>query len=239
MRRLSASRASLACRGASATAPVGSKLCLVLKAASSLPYFLRSRVESDRLFKAALTLPVSYMSHRDQSRQSCKFITHRSLLVADVSPLSHLHGYSGSYSARCPEGSSEDCPAGYPERNLESYPDCYSVNCRASYLEGNSESYPESSGDRCCAGSPADSPDNRSVCSPESNLPSCWENNPESNPPDSSVGSLPRQHDLANTSRVPCPSSLAPDEIHPRRQPPHIVRAGREAHHLPAIDSEK
>lgn len=36
---------------------------------------------------------------------------------------------------------------------------------------------------------------------------------------------LPRQHDLADKSHVPRPSSLAPHEIHSRRQTPHIIRA--------------
>ena len=173
----------------------------------------------------------------NQAPESPKFSIHRSLLVARESPLPRPPGYSARYSPSCPESSLAGRSAGYPVRNPESYLVCYSVNCGASYLEMNSASCSESCGDRCSASCSAGCPASCSGSSPQSSLSSSGAGSPlsysESYPASCSVscleslsaGSLPRHHDLADRSHVPRPSSLAPDEIHPRRQRPHVIRA--------------
>jgi hypothetical protein len=132
------------------------------------------------------------MSPHNQAQKSRKFITHRSLLIADVSPLPHLPSYSVSYSPSCPEGSSGDCLAGYPVRNPESQLVCCSVSYCAGYPERNSASCAESCGESNWENSPSDRPENCRASSPESNLPSSGADNPlghsESNPADSAAG---------------------------------------------------
>ena len=159
-----------------------------------------SRAELDGPFEAGRAIPVSYMSSSNPTPKVRKFITHRSLLIAEESPVSHPPSYCGSNSASYPEGNSRDCSAGNPVRNPESYLVCYSVSNRASYLERNSASCSES----CLGRNPAESssgyPENRRASNPQSNLPSNGADNPpdssEDYPENSLPGHLPRN--LAN-----------------------------------------
>lgn len=210
------------------------------------------------------------MSSSSPAPKVRKSITHRSLLIAEESPLPHPPSYYGSYSASYAEGDSGDYPADYPVRNLEIYLAYYSVSYRASYPERNSASYSKSCGESNWENSPSDCPENCPASCPESNLPSNEAGNPlsysEINPADSPANCLgnsrpsaacrstvrfspplptpysrlpvflPRHHDLANRSHVPRPSSLAPDEIHPRRKHPHVVRARLQVQYLPPAD---
>lgn len=177
------------------------------------------------------------MSHSNPALEFRKFITHRSLLIARESPLPRPLSYSARYSPGSPASSSAGRPEGYPVRNLESCLACYSVSSSAGYPEMNSASYSESCRDRCSASRSAERPEDRPASSPDSNLPSNGAENPlsylessaASSPADclgsALAGSLSRQHDLEDISHVPRPSSLAPDEIHSRRQRPHVSRA--------------
>ena len=148
----------------------------------------------DGPFEAGRAIPVSYMSSSNPTPKVRKFITHRSLLIAEESPVSHPPSYCGSNSASYPEGNSRDCSAGNPVRNPESYLVCYSVSNRASYLERNSASCSES----CLGRNPAESssgyPENRRASNPQSNLPSNGAENllsySESCPADSSASCL-------------------------------------------------
>jgi hypothetical protein len=119
------------------------------------------------------------MLPRNRTPKPCKFLTHRSLLIVGESPLPHPPSYLADCSASYPESNSADYSAGYPVENPESYPDCNSVSYSASYPKGNSPSYSGDCGDGCPAGCSADCPENRSRDSPEGNLPSNWEYNPE------------------------------------------------------------
>ena len=114
--------------------------------------------------------------------KSCKFITHRSLLITDESPLPRLPGCLGSCSASYPEGSLADYSAGYPVENPDSYPDGNSVSYSADCPEGNSASYPENSGEGSSPDSSADSSENRSGSNPESSREGNGANYSESYP---------------------------------------------------------
>jgi hypothetical protein len=114
------------------------------------------------------------------------------LLDIGESTLPRLPDYSGGNSASNRKRSSEDCPAGYLARNLESYPDCCSLNYLARSLEGNSASCLENCEESSSVSCSADRRDNRRRGSPASNLTSNWVDSllscSESNPEDSLAG---------------------------------------------------
>ena len=151
------------------------------------------------------------MSPRSRTQKSCKFLTHRSLLITRESPLPRPPGCLGGCSASCPESSSEDYPTGYPERNPKSYRDVCSVSYSESYLERNSPNCSANCRVRCSAGCSANCPENRSAGSSGSNLPGnsreSWRNCSESCRESLLLGAFPSstsldEDDLANNSRL-------------------------------------
>ena len=135
--------------------------------------------KSDIHFEADRAHSVSYGSHRNQAPKSANFTIPNSLFTISVSPLSHLPSYSGGHSLGYPEGSSGDCPAGHPERNLESYLDSYPVSYSEGYPGRNSENGLRSCRDGSSAGCSADCPPNPPASSPERNPASNSESCPE------------------------------------------------------------
>jgi hypothetical protein len=109
------------------------------------------------------------MLPRNRTPKSCKFITHRSLLIAGESPLSRSPSYSAKSWVNHPASNRTGYSLSYPVRNSVSYLDGYGAGDRASYSPENSASYWESCRDSNSAGRSASRPDNR------------WERNPESN----------------------------------------------------------
>ncbi len=144
------------------------------------PTSYRNRAESDGQFGASLTSPVSYMSSWNQAPSCSNFVIGNWLLDISSPPLPRPPGCLGSSSPSCPESSSDDCSAGYPERNPESCVDGCSVGYSAGYPEENSASCRESCRESCSPSCSAVSPENRSAGSPESSLPSNSERNWES-----------------------------------------------------------
>jgi hypothetical protein len=131
------------------------------------------------------------MSPRDRPTKSPKFLTHRSLLIAGESPLSHSPGYL----VKCRVNRLESNPAGYspryPVRNPESYWDNYPASYWAGHLPESPLSNREDCLDSNSAGSSDDCPDNRLERNPESNLPSNGAGNSPDNSESNSVDSLP------------------------------------------------
>jgi hypothetical protein len=125
------------------------------------------------------------MSSFNPGPKSRKFMAHRSILIAEESPLSRLPGCSGGCSPRCPESCSGDCSTRYPERNLENYLNCYSL----SYSASNLASHPGNYRDGGCRGCSSDSSENRPGSSWESSgavCPfGCSERDPVISPEDS------------------------------------------------------
>jgi hypothetical protein len=107
--------------------------------------------------------------------KSRKFITHRSLLIADESPLPHPPSYSESYSEDCSGGNPEGYLPGYLEGNSGVNPDGY----RAGYSPRNPES------------SRGDCPDSNSAGRSGNRRENCPESNSESYPESNSKDCLP------------------------------------------------
>jgi hypothetical protein len=210
------------------------------------PTSFRTSERPEGPLEASRARPVYYMSPSDPDPKSGKFITHRSLLIIGQSPLSRPPGHSVGHSGSSRVSNSGDCPAGHPERNLESCMDCYPISYGTSSPARNSANYSMGCGDRCSPGGSADCPENCGEGNPESRLPSNGANGllsySEGNPAGPLAGSLAgstlrlvRENNLANrgSSLLAAHSSLT-YEVHPRCQRPHIIRAGMEVHHLPS-----
>ncbi len=138
--------------------------------------------------------PVSYMSSWNRVPKSPKFPTHRSLLIATESPLSHPPGYLVNSPVNHPASNRAGCSPSYPVRNPENYLACCSVSYSAGYPERNSASCSESCRESNWEDSPSDCPGSHRASNPESNLPINGADNllnySESNPADSPAGCL-------------------------------------------------
>gem|GEM_PF-5941784 len=116
-----------------------------------------------------------------------KFITHRSLLIASVSPLPHSPSYLVKYPVNYLAGNRADYSPRYPVRNPAGYLDGYPASYWASYLPENLVSYSVGYPDSNSAGYPANCPDSSSESNPASN----WGNNPPDYSESYWVDSLP------------------------------------------------
>ncbi len=131
------------------------------------------------------------MLPRNRTPQSCKFLTHRSLLIAGESTLSHSPSYSVRNWVSHPAANRAGHSLSYPVRNPANCLDGNPASYRAGYSPENPTSYWESYRDSNSAGYSADCPDNRPERNPESNradysesypadsLPGCSESYPE------------------------------------------------------------
>ena len=128
------------------------------------------------------------MSPRNRTTKSCKFLTHRSLLIAGESPLSHPPSYSVRSWANHPASNRASPSPSYLVRNPVNCLDGNPVSDRAGNSPENPASYGESYSDSNSAGYSADCPDNRSERNPESNRESdkadCSESYSVDSPPD-------------------------------------------------------
>jgi hypothetical protein len=122
------------------------------------------------------------MSPRNRTPKSCKFLTHRSLLITGKSPLPRSPSYSGDYSPSYLEGYPADYPEGYSGSNSASYADSYSEDYLEGYPPRYSESYPGSYRESYPEGCYRSCPENCSGDNPESNSGSNWESYSEGYP---------------------------------------------------------
>jgi len=138
-----------------------------------------------------------------------------------IRPAGNLAGCFPRHAGGHSDRHSVCCQAGYVPENLassrENHLDCNSSGHSADYPDshpaGNTESSPLSSG--------ADNPPDSSADHLVNSLPGCLDSYP--------ANSLPRQDDLpdSGSSLLSAPSSLT-DEVHSRRQRPHVVRSGMQ-----------
>ena len=198
------------------------------------------------------------MSSSNPALKCPKLVISSWLLVILRSPLSH----PPSYLVKCWAGCSESDQAGYSPRNqvrnTESYVGGYPASFWAGHPPENPASSREDRVDSNSARYSADCPDNRGERNPESN----WEDNGADYSESCSVSSLPdclASYPESFDSRPACRAAAAiwllqlddlpdclwleacglglfPHEVHARRQPPHVIRAGMEVEHFPPAD---